>query len=79
MTTLKNLAVIVTVTSAVLIYGSVAELEANEPKYEADVPDNVLTPDEVSTQLLGDLLSPYGPLEPWFDKSWKPGDLEMVE
>jgi hypothetical protein len=21
----------------------------------------------------------YGPLEPWFDKSWKPGDLEVVE
>jgi hypothetical protein len=20
----------------------------------------------------------YGPLEPWFDKSWKPGDLEVV-
>jgi hypothetical protein len=21
----------------------------------------------------------YGPLEPWFDKSWKPGDLELIE
>ena len=21
----------------------------------------------------------YGPLEPWFDKSWKPGDLELVK
>ena len=21
----------------------------------------------------------YGPLEPWFDKSWKPGDFELVE
>ncbi|NOE32248.1 DUF1214 domain-containing protein [Ruegeria sp. HKCCD7318] len=21
----------------------------------------------------------YGPLEPWFDKSWRPGDLELVE
>jgi hypothetical protein len=20
----------------------------------------------------------YGPLEPWFDKTWKPGDLELV-
>jgi hypothetical protein len=20
----------------------------------------------------------YGPLEPWFDKSWKPGDIELV-
>lgn len=24
------------------------------------------------------LLRLYGPLEPWFDKSWKPGDIEMV-
>jgi hypothetical protein len=23
--------------------------------------------------------NPYGPLEPWFDKTWKPGDLELVE
>jgi hypothetical protein len=21
----------------------------------------------------------YGPLEPWFDRTWKPGDLELVE
>lgn len=25
------------------------------------------------------LLRLYGPLDPWFDKSWKPGDLELVE
>jgi hypothetical protein len=25
------------------------------------------------------LLRLYGPLEPWFDKSWKPGDFEVVE
>ena len=24
------------------------------------------------------LLRLYGPLEPWFDKSWKPGDFELV-
>jgi len=23
------------------------------------------------------LLRIYGPLEPWFDKSWQPGDLEL--
>jgi hypothetical protein len=21
----------------------------------------------------------YGPLEPWFDKTWKPGDIEVVQ
>lgn len=25
------------------------------------------------------LLRLYGPLEPWFDRSWKPGDIELVE
>ncbi|WP_346911713.1 DUF1254 domain-containing protein [uncultured Roseibium sp.] len=25
------------------------------------------------------ILRLYGPLEPWFDKTWKPGDLERVE
>ena len=25
------------------------------------------------------LLRLYGPLEPWFDKSWKPGDFELVQ
>jgi hypothetical protein len=25
------------------------------------------------------LLRLYGPLEPWFDKTWKPGDFERVE
>jgi len=25
------------------------------------------------------ILRLYGPLQPWFDKTWKPGDLELVE
>ncbi len=25
------------------------------------------------------LLRPYGPLEPWFDKTWKPGEIELAE
>jgi hypothetical protein len=25
------------------------------------------------------LLRLYAPLEPWFDKTWKPGDFELVE
>jgi hypothetical protein len=24
------------------------------------------------------LLRLYGPLEPWFNQSWRPGDLELV-
>ena len=25
------------------------------------------------------LIRLYGPLEPWFDKSWKPGEFELVQ
>ncbi len=25
------------------------------------------------------ILRLYGPLEPWFNKTWKPGDIEVVE
>jgi hypothetical protein len=25
------------------------------------------------------LMRLYGPLEPWFDKTWKPGDIELVQ
>ncbi|MNW14857.1 hypothetical protein D3C71_2132020 [compost metagenome] len=25
------------------------------------------------------LLRLYGPLEPWFDKTWKPGEIELAE
>ena len=42
------------------------------PKYKADVPESVLAPDKVDTELLGTL-------EPWFDKTWKPGDFELVK
>ena len=25
------------------------------------------------------LLRLYGPLEPWFDKAWRPGEFEVIE
>jgi hypothetical protein len=25
------------------------------------------------------LLRLYGPLEPWFDKTWRPGEIELVQ
>jgi hypothetical protein len=25
------------------------------------------------------ILRLYGPLQPWFDQSWKPGDCELVK
>jgi hypothetical protein len=96
------------------------------PKYAANVPASILTPDVVETERLGrltfsdgmpsdetvrkvydqldfsrgvetflsgcpanwvqtmpgrswtTLFRLYAPLEPWFDGSWKPGDIELV-
>ena len=31
------------------------------------------------TALTISLARPHGPLQPWFDKSWKPGDFELVK
>ena len=25
------------------------------------------------------ILRLYGPLEPWFDKTWQPGEIELVD
>jgi hypothetical protein len=25
------------------------------------------------------ILRLYGPLEPWFDKTWKPGEIELMK
>jgi hypothetical protein len=25
------------------------------------------------------ILRAYGPLDPWFDKTWRPGEIELVQ
>ena len=42
-------------TSVLLLLSAVASVLAQEPKYKADVPASVTTPDKVHTDLLGDL------------------------
>jgi hypothetical protein len=32
-----------------------------------------------SRQRLDVLIRLYGPLQPWFDKTWKPGEFELVK
>ena len=29
--------------------------------------------------ITGCFLRLYGPLDPWFDKTWKPGEFELVQ
>jgi hypothetical protein len=43
------------ITSALLLLSAFAAVSAQEPKYKANVPASVTTPDKVQTELLGDL------------------------
>ena len=58
---------------------------AQAPRYSADIPAWITTPDTVETCIgtlmfhHGVLLRLHGPLEAWFDKSWKPGDIEQLQ
>jgi hypothetical protein len=61
-------------------------------KMTTNIPEEITMPDSVETSLgtlrffdgLRDkltvftLLRLYGALEPWFDKTWRPGDIELV-
>ncbi len=51
---------------------------AHAQKYKADVPKSITTPDRCPARA-GTLLRLYAPLEPWFGKSWKPGDFERID
>ncbi len=54
-----------------LLGASTATLAQNTPGYNNKIPEEIMTPDTVETLI--------GPLEPWFDKIWKPGEFELVE
>jgi hypothetical protein len=40
-------------------------------KTTTDIPDSITMPDCIETRI--------GPLEPWFDKTWRPGKTEMLQ
>jgi hypothetical protein len=57
-----------------------------QPKYAARVPESTAPAGKEGNWVQtmpgkswSALLRLYGPLEPWFDKSWKPGDFELVK
>ena len=55
MTVTKNIYIAVFMSMSMLLASSVLAKEAAKPKYSAKVPQNILTPDKVKTEFLGEL------------------------
>ena len=47
------------------------------PGFNQKIPEEIMSPDKVETRI-GTLNLVYGPLEPWIDKTWRPGEFELV-
>ena len=58
-------------------------------QYKTDIPPAITAPESVETRLgtqrfkdgspgWNTILRLYGPLQPWFDKTWRPGEIEEV-
>ncbi len=45
--------------------------EKATPGYNNKITSKIMTPDKVETRI--------GTLDPWFDKTWQPGDFELVK
>ncbi len=54
---------------SITVYFGPAASDGNESNWVQTMPDKGFNV----------LLRLYGPLQPWFDKSWKPGDFEVVQ
>jgi hypothetical protein len=50
-----NRIILTLLTSAALTTGFLSSASAAEPKYKADVPAGLITPDKVQTEMLGEL------------------------
>ena len=49
-------------------------------KYSSPIPPGIASPDKVQTvpgKGWNTILRLYGSLEPWFDKTWRPGEIEL--
>ena len=44
-----------------------------------DIPKEITTPDHVQSERWFVILRLYSPLESFFDKSWRPSEIELVE
>ena len=51
-----------------------AAAQERSPRYQAEVPPSITTPDRGYFVIM----RLFGPLEPWFDQSWRPGDAVPV-
>jgi ABC-type cobalt transport system substrate-binding protein len=53
-------------------YASVDDpsFEDIQSKFNTQIPEEILTPDHVDTRI--------GPLEPWFEKTWQPGEIVLA-
>jgi hypothetical protein len=63
----------ITVFGVAFFASSVFAEESKKPKYATQTPAAITAPAEVQTRRL------YGPLEPWFKKTWRPGEIELVK
>ena len=64
--------------------------ETPTPGYNNKIPPQIMTPNTPAGREANwietvpgkgwfTLLRLYGPLEPWFDKTWRPGEIELVK
>ena len=65
------------------VHGAVANQDGSfdlyfGPELPADAPEENWV-QTIPGQGFAVILRLYGPLEPWFDKTWKPGDLERLD
>jgi hypothetical protein len=66
---------------------SVAANAADKPKYATDMPAGIAAPagkennwvQTMPGKGFNVILRLYSPLKPWYDKTWRPSEIELVE
>ena len=61
--------------AVVLAAGTMLAAEPPKMKMTTEIPKGLTTPDDIQTRV-GEL-SFFD--EPWFDKTWRPGEIELVK
>ena len=70
-------AVLMTLACLAVPISSSALGQEKTPGFNQKIPEEIMSPDKVETRI-GTLNLVYGPLEPWIDKTWRPGEFELV-
>jgi hypothetical protein len=64
----------------VTMIGALAGHNQHYPTGEKKVKEIIETPNVSSPSLRSEtVIGPNGALEPWFDKTWRPGEIELVK